>query len=200
MEQTGGTGPEIFTPENAAVYGEWLGRRYREKSLIWILGGDRPVENDLHRAILRAMAAGLRQGDGGAHLITFHPTGGSGSAEVLHGEPWLDFNMRQNGHTIDFNPSYAKHVSRLPAHSGQTRDRRRTHLRGPPGRFQSGRLRPFPRRRCPAPPLLESLPGSLWPHLWQPLHLANVQPGPARLEQPPHGRGARPSNNPAAAR
>ena len=104
----GGAGPEIFSPENAAIYGEWLGRRYREKSLIWILGGDRPVENDAHRAILRAMAAGLRQGDGGAHLITFHPTGGSGSAEVLHDEPWLDFNMRQNGHTIDFNPRYAQ--------------------------------------------------------------------------------------------
>ena len=26
-----GAGPEIFTPENAAVYGEWLGRRYRDK-------------------------------------------------------------------------------------------------------------------------------------------------------------------------
>ena len=103
-----GTGPEILTPENAAIYGEWLGRRYREKSLIWILGGDRPVESEAHHAILRAMAAGLRQGDGGAHLITFHPTGGSGSAEALHDEPWLDFNMRQNGHTIDFNPNYAK--------------------------------------------------------------------------------------------
>jgi hypothetical protein len=101
-----GVGPEIFTPENAAVYGEWLGRRYRDAGLVWILGGDRPVESDAHRAVLAAMARGLRAGDGGAHLITFHPTGGQGSASPFHGEPWLDFNMRQNGHLAEFTGRY----------------------------------------------------------------------------------------------
>ena len=57
-----GVGPEIFSPENAAAYGEWLGRRYRNKPIIWILGGDRPVETDRQREILRAMARGLRRG------------------------------------------------------------------------------------------------------------------------------------------
>jgi hypothetical protein len=38
--------------------------------------------------------------------MTFHPPGGSGSAEVFHSEEWLDFNMRQNGHKPDFG-SYA---------------------------------------------------------------------------------------------
>ena len=52
-----GAGGGSFTPENAAVYGEWLGRRYQDKALIWILGGDRPVETDQHREIIRAMAA-----------------------------------------------------------------------------------------------------------------------------------------------
>ena len=37
-------------------YGEWLGKRYKDKRIIWILGGDRPVENDTHREIIRAMA------------------------------------------------------------------------------------------------------------------------------------------------
>jgi hypothetical protein len=61
-----GIGPEVFTPENAEVYGRWLGRRYKDApNLIWILGGDRPVENDTHRQIIRAMARGLAQGDGG---------------------------------------------------------------------------------------------------------------------------------------
>lgn len=101
-----GAGPEIFTPQNAAVYGEWLGRRYREAGLIWILGGDRPVENDRHKEILRAMADGLRKGDLGEHLITLHPTGGAGSAQWLHNEPWLDFNMRQNGHQAEFTGRY----------------------------------------------------------------------------------------------
>ncbi|HZR21441.1 MAG TPA: glycoside hydrolase family 140 protein [Verrucomicrobiae bacterium] len=101
-----GAGPEIFTPENAAAYGEWLGRRYRDASLVWILGGDRAVENDRHREILRVMAAGLRKGDQGAHLITFHPTGGSGSAQWFHKESWMDFNMRQNGHSAEFTGHY----------------------------------------------------------------------------------------------
>jgi len=101
-----GTGPEIFTPQNAEIYGEWLGRRYRNAGVIWILGGDRPVEKDTHREIIRAMARGLRRGDGGAHLITFHPVGGTGSAQWFHTEPWLDFNMRQNGHGTEFNGRY----------------------------------------------------------------------------------------------
>jgi hypothetical protein len=101
-----GNGPEIFTPGNAAVYGEWLGRRYRDKGVIWILGGDRPVETEAHREILRAMARGLRRGDGGTHLVTLHPTGGHGSAEAFHGEEWLDFNMRQNGHAAEFTGHY----------------------------------------------------------------------------------------------
>jgi len=97
-----------FTPQNAEVYGEWLGRRYKDMSVIWILGGDRPIANDTHRAIIRAMARGLRQGDSGTHLITFHPPGGSGSAQWFHDEPWLDFNMRQNGHVVEFTGRYDK--------------------------------------------------------------------------------------------
>ena len=101
-----GQGPEIFTPGNAAAYGEWLGRRYKDHGVIWILGGDRPVETEAHKEILRAMAGGLRKGDGGAHLMTFHPTGGSGSSEPFHDEDWLDFNMRQNGHVAEFTGRY----------------------------------------------------------------------------------------------
>lgn len=103
-----GAGPEIFTPETARRYGEWMGRRYRDSGLVWILGGDRPVESDTHREIVQAMARGLRMGDGGAHLISFHPTGGQGSAETFHGDDWLDFNMRQNGHNPEFTGHYDK--------------------------------------------------------------------------------------------
>jgi hypothetical protein len=103
-----GAGPEIFTPENAAAYGEWLGRRYRDAGIIWILGGDRPIETDAHAAIVRAMAAGLRKGDGGTHLMTFHPMGGEGSSTWFHEDAWLDFNMRQNGHVPEFTGRYDK--------------------------------------------------------------------------------------------
>jgi hypothetical protein len=104
-----GQGPEIFTPENARQYSEFLGRRYKDKPIVWILGGDRPVENDRHLAILRAMAEGLKAGDGGRHLITFHPSGGSGSADWLHDENWLDFNMCQTGH--GFNHENYKRIT-----------------------------------------------------------------------------------------
>lgn len=93
-----GAGPEIFTPDNARVFGEWLGRRYKDAPLIWILGGDRAVESDAHRAVIGHMAEGLRAGDGGNHRITFHPQGGQTSAQNFHDAPWLDFNMWQSGH------------------------------------------------------------------------------------------------------
>ena len=101
-----GQGPEIFNVENAERYGEWLGRRYRDAGLVWILGGDRPVENASQSDIIRALARGLRRGDGGRHLITFHPTGGRGSAEFFHTDDWLDINMRQNGHGAEYTGHY----------------------------------------------------------------------------------------------
>jgi len=113
-----GQGPEIFTPDNARVYGEWLGKRYRDKPIVWILGGDRPPESDEHFAITRAMAEGITAGDGGVHLKTFHPSGGRGSAQYFHDEPWLDFNMRQSGHgdpNCDNGAQIAGDYARTPA-------------------------------------------------------------------------------------
>ncbi|MEZ4829290.1 MAG: DUF4038 domain-containing protein [Bacteroidia bacterium] len=93
-----GKGPEIFTPENARIYGEFVGKRYRDKPIIWILGGDRIPESDTQLEIVRSMAAGLESGDGGNHLMTYHPMGGRNSAEFFHNDTWLDFNMYQSGH------------------------------------------------------------------------------------------------------
>jgi hypothetical protein len=101
-------GKPLFNARNAEAYGEWLGRRYKDRALIWILGGDRTVDNDAQKETIRALARGLRKGDDGSHLMTFHPTGGRGSAEYFHGEDWLSFNMRQNGHNTDFNGVYEK--------------------------------------------------------------------------------------------
>ncbi len=96
----------LFTVANAETYGEWLGQRYKDAGLIWILGGDRGVDNDEQKEIIRAMAKGLRKGDGGNHLITLHPNGGSGSSKTFHDDAWLDFNMRQNGHGTEFTGRY----------------------------------------------------------------------------------------------
>jgi hypothetical protein len=99
-------GKPLFTKENAETYGKWLGQRYKDKGIIWILGGDRNVDNDEQKEIIRAMARGLRAGDGGAHLMTFHPPGGAGSSKWFHDDDWLDFNMRQNGHVTEFTGRY----------------------------------------------------------------------------------------------
>jgi hypothetical protein len=98
----------LFTTANAEAYGKWLGQLYKDKGLVWILGGDRAIANDEQRKIIRAMASGLRQGDSGVHLLTFHPPGGHGSAEWFHDDEWLDFNMRQNGHVTEFTERYGK--------------------------------------------------------------------------------------------
>lgn len=98
----------IFTPQNAEIYGEWLGRRYKSAGLVWILGGDRPILNDTHKEIIRAMARGLRKGDDGTHLMTFHPPGGNGSSTWFHDENGFDFNMRQNGHVAEFTGRYSQ--------------------------------------------------------------------------------------------
>lgn len=96
----------LFNPEKAFQYGKYLGERYKDKQIIWILGGDRNIDNDRQREIIKSMAQGIKEGDGGTHLISFHPTGGRGSSEWFHNEPWLDFNMRQNGHNTDFTNVY----------------------------------------------------------------------------------------------
>lgn len=102
-----GTGPEIFTPENAFVYGAWLGKRYGKRdNIIWILGGDRnPREGTDDVRIWREMARGIASTAGGPEntLMSFHPQprDPGGSSHWFHADPWLDFNMHQTGHCPD---------------------------------------------------------------------------------------------------
>jgi hypothetical protein len=101
-----GAGPEIFTPANAEAYGEFLGRRYRDRAVIWVLGGDRSPESGRHLEIVRALARGLARGDGGAHLTTYHPMGGTNSATFFRDDPWIDFHMIQSGHSTPNEANY----------------------------------------------------------------------------------------------
>jgi hypothetical protein len=93
-----GDSKTIFTLENAEAYGKWLGERYRDADLIWVLGGDRNLNNDRERAVQDALARGLRAGDAGNHLMTFHPRGPGRSSEEAGNADWLDFNMCQTSH------------------------------------------------------------------------------------------------------
>jgi hypothetical protein len=83
---------QTLTAENAREYGLWLGTRYKDATnIVWILGGDR-IPTGLEETT-RQLADGLRTGDGGSHLITYHPCGGRSSSQFFHNETWLDFNM-----------------------------------------------------------------------------------------------------------
>ncbi len=178
--QKWGKGPVIFNPQNAEAYGEWLGRRYKEASIIWILGGDRPVENDEQKEIIRAMARGLKKGDGGAHLMTFHPMGGSSSSQYFHEDAWLDFNMRQNGHVAEFTGRYDQTLAdyqRTPSQAGAGRG---TDLRGPPGFIPGGQAGAFHCGGCAAAPVLGSLHGRLRAYLRPSFRLADVRSSQGR--------------------
>ena len=82
----------VLNVDNARGYGRWLGARYKDApNIVWVNGGDRiPTGCE---DVYRALARGLREGDGGAHLITYHPCGWRSSAQFFHGDDWLDFNM-----------------------------------------------------------------------------------------------------------
>ena len=51
--------------------------------------------------ILRELAAGLREGDGGSHLITFKPDPAPYSSSFIHGEHWLDFDSMQTWKSVE---------------------------------------------------------------------------------------------------
>ena len=116
-KEDAGIGPHIFNPDNARGYGSWLGRRYANAPIIWVLGGDKMIDTQHEWDTVAAMALGLKDGDGGRHLISYHPTGQYSSGSYFHNESWLDFNMIQTGHTRDrdnYN-SIAVEYGRVPA-------------------------------------------------------------------------------------
>ncbi len=100
-----GAGPVVFNAENAEVFGCYLGERYKDKPIVWILGGDRNVMDLEVYEIWNSMAKGIKEGDGGQHLMSYHPRGTSTSAYWYHNKSWLDFNMYQSGHER-FNKVY----------------------------------------------------------------------------------------------
>lgn len=94
-----GIGPEVFTPDNAKAFGAFLAKRYRNKPIVWVLGGDRNPDSSEHFNVIRAMAEGLQAGGDTKQLVTYHPQGGFSSSAFFANEPWLDFNMFQSGHS-----------------------------------------------------------------------------------------------------
>ena len=107
---------KTITLANAEAYGRWVGHRYRNSpNIVWIVDGDRAVSDAPE--VWRAMAHGLQEGDGGAHLITLHPKGeGLKPDGLLHGEPWLAADMIQTwAFYTDIPAAIAVDYARTPA-------------------------------------------------------------------------------------
>jgi hypothetical protein len=89
------------------------------------------------------MAQGLQRGDGGSHLMSYHPSGGHSSSDYWHNQEWLDFNMLQSGHVrnkanytmiaadysllpvkpcMDAEPAYEDHPSSFDLNNGYLDD------------------------------------------------------------------------------
>jgi hypothetical protein len=104
----------MITPENARAWASWVARRYRSfPNLIWSMY---PVARDSSVPIVRELAAGLAEGDGGAHLVTVHPDPSPASSSFIHAEPWLSFNTLQTWQSNFLNSSMvASDYARSPA-------------------------------------------------------------------------------------
>jgi hypothetical protein len=120
----------VLDAANARRYGAYVGRRYRGRDVIWVNGGDRAVAGEGEAAVWRALAAGVREGDGGEHVMTFHPPGlqnGGHSSRWFHDDDWLDFNLLQTGVRYledDLCGHYLADYNRLPVKpylDGETR-------------------------------------------------------------------------------
>jgi hypothetical protein len=113
--------------DNAEEHGHWIGTRYREHGIIWVLGGDigpvwhvtrAPLDDGAatpelidFRPVYDALAAGIRRGAGDDAFFTYHPTPGAPdevplarTSPYFGDRPWFGLNMIQSSH-IDANPA-----------------------------------------------------------------------------------------------
>src|SRR3954451_14896621 len=90
VNNTGRTDESLLTHANAQTYGEFLGKRYGRRGVIWILGGDRTAMGFelTWRALARSNVislAGKEYFD--AVLMIFIPFGGEPSSSWFHTDP-----------------------------------------------------------------------------------------------------------------
>ena len=84
---------KYITLKNARAWAKWLAQRYKDvPNIVWSMT---PEAKQEFIPVLRELAAGLHEGDGGYHLITFKPDPAPYSSSFIHDEDWLDFNSMQ---------------------------------------------------------------------------------------------------------
>ena len=95
---------KMITAQNAKAYGKWLGARYKNApNIVWILGGDRKFLDAA--GVWTALAEGVKEGDGGAHPITFHHSPADATPALLRSASWLSATMLQTWASYDKIPT-----------------------------------------------------------------------------------------------
>ncbi|MCJ7778402.1 MAG: glycoside hydrolase family 140 protein [Sedimentisphaerales bacterium] len=90
---------KYITLENARAWAKWLARRYKDvPNIVWSMT---PEAKQEFVPILRELAAGLYEGDGGLHIITFKPDPAPYSSSFIHEENWLAFDSMQTWNRVD---------------------------------------------------------------------------------------------------
>jgi len=90
---------KYITVDNARAWAKWLAQRYQTMpNIVWSMT---PEAKPDFVPILRELAAGLHEGDGGAHLITFKPDPAPYSSSFIHDESWLDFDSMQTWKSVE---------------------------------------------------------------------------------------------------
>jgi len=90
---------KCITLNNARAWAKWLAQRYKDMpNIVWSMT---PEAKQEFIPILRELAAGLQEGDGGLHLITFKPDPAPYSSSFIHNEDWLDFNSMQTWKSVE---------------------------------------------------------------------------------------------------
>jgi hypothetical protein len=88
-----------ITLKNAREWAKWLARRYKDvPNIVWSMT---PEAKQEFVPILRELAAGLYEGDGGLHIITFKPDPAPYSSSFIHEENWLAFDSMQTWNSVD---------------------------------------------------------------------------------------------------
>jgi hypothetical protein len=88
-----------ITVDNARRWAKWLAERYKNApNIVWSMTPEAKPE---FIPILRELAKGLHEGDGGRHLITFKPDPAPYSSSFIHGESWLDFDSMQTWKSVE---------------------------------------------------------------------------------------------------
>jgi len=84
---------KCITQENARAWARWLSARYKDApNMAWTMNPQAKAE---FVPVIRELVAGLREGDGGRHLISAKPDPSPFSSSFLYPEQLLDFNAMQ---------------------------------------------------------------------------------------------------------